>query len=774
MNVLKSSYNYYKTDLKGKLPTELKSILEQWKSTYNTAYEEINRNINKFKYPIGEFGTLATIYYAFYYQNISYSYSDSVIEQRKNDFNYTIKYYYNLFLSKVNKTYTYILNNIPVNEKPFDDILNYQISQIKNSYNEILNLIISSQNEILNLKKQLNTLKVSETNFFEVNNFASDISYEIEEELNPLISNFDNIAEMALNKFDSEESLASRFYLENWENGKQINELYDVINKGTFIEFQNDVYQNLFEEILEIDEVDLKNKILDFITKSNQELQSIFEEKKDNYKNRLQNEIFNQFYNKKGLEEKINSLYAEGLNDLDIDSKNKILQYINEIIENIKAHLTNENARLLNELTSYSNNYNIFAERLNELENKIYTQFSEVIFSISNSFYSNIKKIFYTDYVEKKLDEYYENTIKEKFSEHKFLNISFNLKEIMDEDIELLTSEYKNWTLNQINFLNEKKIQHLNELFMMANLKNEIKTKINNFYNTILLKTLEQKAIYKSGDEGILDYDFSETIMNDINSLINTKINQAKAIIEKMKGKKYNIEPDWNIPDFSSVKRNLFTPIIIDFNDNFCKAFDSKEKQDFNNEISKSINSNFKQIIENFVPSFGKDYFENILKYNEIQKIKSLYGNLKFSLGVTLTYYIFLTASNSIELMPEDLEIKILTLNNIYSIVNSKNNEVLSILNSKFDEFLELTKNKLVEKYINYMKNDFTLKSSFDENIMDLIKTILENKRYIFENEYINIMNSFIKNPFIDKYSKAIKEGTNDMLYFIEENREEN
>ena len=77
---------------------------------------------------------------------------------------------------------------------------------------------------------------------------------------------------------------------------------------------------------------------------------------------------------------------------------------------------------------------------------------------------------------------------------------------------------------------------------MMANLKNEIKTKINNFYNTILLKTLEQKAIYKSGDEGILDYDFSETIMNDINSLINTKINQAKAIIEKMKGKKYNIE----------------------------------------------------------------------------------------------------------------------------------------------------------------------------------------------------------------------------------------
>jgi len=58
-----------------------------------------------------------------------------------NDFNYTIKFYYNLFLSKVNKTYTCLLNNIPINDKPFVDILNDQIFMIKASYNDIIKFI---------------------------------------------------------------------------------------------------------------------------------------------------------------------------------------------------------------------------------------------------------------------------------------------------------------------------------------------------------------------------------------------------------------------------------------------------------------------------------------------------------------------------------------------------------------------------------------------------------------------------------------------------------
>ena len=772
LNILKSSYNYYKNDLKNKLPVELNSILQQWKSVYNKVYQDINSNIDKFKYPLGQFSNLATIYYSFYYYNISYFYSDSVIEQRKSDFNFTIKYYYNLFLSKINKTYSYIINNMPKNEKPFDNLLNYQIEQIKNSKEEILNLFTTSLNEILNITKQLNILKVSETNFFDANSYAIDVEDTIEEELSSLVSDFEDISYKANNKYDSIESVASCFYLENMINGNQTNELYEAINKGTFIEFQTVAYQNLFEETLEIDEIDLKNKILEFFTKYNEELNNIFENKNEKYKNMLQNEIFTQFYNgKNALEKKINSLYSEGLNDLDINSKNKILKYIDDIIESIKNHMINEKERLTNDLTSYSNNYNVFVQRLNKLENEIFNKFYTAIFSVPNSFYSNINKKFYTDYIEKYLEQYYNNTMKEKFSEHAFLNITLNLKEKMDENIETLTSEYKNWTLSQLIFLNNKTIQNLNELFSISTLKNDIKKKIDNLYKTLLLDILKEKAIYTSGNEGILDYDFSETILNDINSVINEKIADTNKIVEKMKGNKYDIEEELVRPDFNKVERKIFKNITDDFN-TFTEIFDSKEKEDFKKEITKCIKSNFKQILDNFVPSFAKDFFERVLKFNEIQKIQSLYQNLKYSIGISLSYYLFLTYTNSIELMPKDLEIKILSLNNIDSVINSKNNQILSILNSKFDEFLELITNNFVEKYINYMKNDITLINSFNISIIDFIKILLENNRFVYGNEYKTMMNSYIKNPFIKQYSKTIQEATNNMINYIQENKE--
>jgi hypothetical protein len=242
INILKSSFNYYKKELNDKIPTELNLIFEQWENLYNKVYEDIETNINKFKYPIEEFNTMALIYYEFYRQNISYSYSESIVEQRMYDLNNTIKYYYNFFLSRVNQTYTYILSNIPLNEKPFDNILRNQIDQIKNSYDEIINLALQSQNEIINLKKQLRTFKVSETNFFEVNSHSVDLSYKIEDELAPLIAKFSEISQMAPNKYDSVESVISSFYLENMENGRQINELLNNTN----IEFQNEEYQTLF------------------------------------------------------------------------------------------------------------------------------------------------------------------------------------------------------------------------------------------------------------------------------------------------------------------------------------------------------------------------------------------------------------------------------------------------------------------------------------------------------------------------------------------------
>lgn len=80
-------------------------------------------NITYFKSKIEEFPTLCSFYYQMYKKNITYDYVDSLKSQRKNDLNYTVKYYYNLILSKVNKAFSDFLNNIPINEKLFDEIL---------------------------------------------------------------------------------------------------------------------------------------------------------------------------------------------------------------------------------------------------------------------------------------------------------------------------------------------------------------------------------------------------------------------------------------------------------------------------------------------------------------------------------------------------------------------------------------------------------------------------------------------------------------------------
>ena len=772
-NVLILSYDYYKKDLQEKLPIELESILNNFKSLFDTVYEEISTNINKFKYPINEFSDLATIYNAFYSTNISYLYLSSIVDQRRNDLNYTVKYYYNLFISKINNIYSYIKNNVPVNEKPFNNVFDNQISQIDNSYKEIFNLFQTSHNNIINLKNQLSILKVIDSNFFKVNEYWDNIADEIEEKINPYIEKFEEIVERVSNKFQSEESLATRFYLENYENNKQIDEIYETINKGTFIDFQNTQYQELFTSVLEIDDKNLQNKILDFISNSNENLSNSFMIRRQNYKNRLQNELYTRMYNTENIKNLINLMYSGGLNNLDINSKNTILDLINDVINKIEEIMKKEENRLLNSLTSYSDNFDKINNTINNLKKDIFNQFNDVIYSPINSFYSQIKQKFYIDYIENNLNDYYTKTLNEDFPEKEFLNITINLKEYIIKDLESIINEYKKIALDEINYLNKQKTEYLDELFIIQNVKNNINTKIENLYNQILYRALGQIEKYNSGDEGIIDYDFDNALKSEINSKIESNINEAKKIIEnKMKGPNYTIIEDWKIVDFSFLKRDLFNGIKNDFREDFYKTYNSATNEEFYKEISGIINNNYEQIIKDFVPSFGKDYFERNLKYNEIQKIESLYSNLKLSIGITLSYYMFLSFSDKLNLMPEDLAKKILSLNEINSIVNIKNNDVLLSLNTKFDNFLDSTKTNLITTYIETMQSKLSLENKFNEKIWDLIKDILIDQKTNFQNIYYNYMNTYIKNPFIENYSKVLREKTNDMLDYIEENRE--
>ena len=52
---------------------------------------------------------------------------------------------------------------------------------------------------------------------------------------------------------------------------------------------------------------------------------------------------------------------------------------------------------------------------------------------------------------------------------------------------------------------------------------------------------------------------------------------------------------------------------------------------------------------------------------------------------------------------------------------------------------------------------------------MSEINNTLNGRKYNFENENINKVNDFIKNPFIQEYTKTLNKETNEMLSFVEE-----
>ena len=130
-NLLLSSYNYFKNKISNILPNELDNIKSQWENSFNELYNNIDSNKEKFKSSIYEFFLIGNFYHQAYSQNIAYDYSELIVDKLKNEFNYSNKYYYNVITSKLNDTYSYILNNLPMNEKPFDDILNIRINEIK-------------------------------------------------------------------------------------------------------------------------------------------------------------------------------------------------------------------------------------------------------------------------------------------------------------------------------------------------------------------------------------------------------------------------------------------------------------------------------------------------------------------------------------------------------------------------------------------------------------------------------------------------------------------
>ena len=299
------------------------------------------------------------------------------------------------------------------------------------------------------------------------------------------------------------------------------------------------------------------------------------------------------------MEKEINTIYSNGLKSINKNSKNIIYGYLNEVLAKVKSHISNEAKRLTDQLTSYSKNYNVIKNRLNNYKTSIYSQFYNTVLSVTNEFYSNVTKKFYTDYIEKYLADYQTYANEMDFTEYSFLNISMNLKEIINQNIEVLINDYKELTKNQIDFLNQKKVQELNQLFVFSDIQKTINTEIDNSYTQVLEPVLKKVAIYNSGDEQVSDYDLPNNILEDIDKLIAQKINESKEKINEMKGNDYLEENYYIPPDFTLVKITEFSQIEHLFN-NFTSVFSNQELKNFKNVVLENVKNNFKLIINNF------------------------------------------------------------------------------------------------------------------------------------------------------------------------------
>ena len=763
-NLLIASYNYFKNKIANILPNELDEILQQFQNIYEGIYKDIDNNRDNFKSSVQDFFYMGNIYLQIYTQNISYGYGESIVQKLKNDFIYTNKYYYNLIMSKVNKTYSTILNNLPNSEKPFDDLVNMRKEEIKQSNIDLLNELQISKNKILNNTYQEITLKTNQNNFFDSNDLIKNHILNFYSSINKELINLSSLVFQII-KDNPDELFAAKFYLENSINGKQIKEIYEAINKVTFVDLQKDVYQKLIDDTWKIERDEIIKNALNLLLKLNETNSNNFNYEFEKYKEILQNKIYDEFYIKDDLINQIKSLFSKGINNLKENSRDEIYSLLDKILYNIIGQINNEVARFSSELTSYSNNFTFIEKRLNDYKKLIYDEFIKAITYVVNDFNEEILEKFYNDYIEKGLNEFEQNLHDKNFGTVQFLNMTINLNEKIDKL--LIINEYKNFTLSQIEFLYQKNMQTLDELFIFSDIKKRINDVIDNGYNSILLPALEKVAIYHQGDEGVSDYDFSDTILTEIDSFIDEKISEVKNITEEMKGEEFIIN-DFIPADFSMAHEgNIYDQIELMFK-NFSLFYTNKEMKEFKQIMGENVMNNFKELINNFIPSFGVDFFDRILKYNEIQKIKMLYHNLKYSIAGTIIYYISLATYQNDKYLPVDIKKQIYNLNNLDSVVTSKNNFIISSLNDKLDKHFEEIQNYIVNKYINEMITTEEFDMKFDTNLKNKIIEIINGNIHNYENDYNNMMQTYIKKPFIEKYETMLREATEEMKSFID------
>ena len=766
--IINSCYNYYQPNIKGRIEPLLNNISFQWTQYFQDLYTDIKNNINNFKNSILELSNMAGYYLSVLNSNITKNYFNSIQKHQKSEFNYTITYYYNILLQQVKSSHQLVISKLPFNQIGFNNIINQRKNEIDDIFNELIKNIEDSQNEALNLDQQLYVLDVAETNFFDINDILSDNELNNENKLKSILN---NIRLIRNDKSNDEISLSARFYLENSESGRQIEELYQQINDKVFVYLNLEKFKKILDENWIFDQDSFIKDLNNILYNSNLEIQKELKTEEEKHMSTLEEEI-TKTYNKDEISIKINNNYKEGVKNLELSQINDINKNINDILDKIHQELTKE-ANLLKETSnSYNKNFTKIQERLSNYKNQIIGQVKTNLFSVINTFYQNINNTLYTNYFAPNLDNYISQAerVTSKMTEIKLLNSSYNSGEIINKIILDLIKNYKSFTLNEIESNYNEIYLEIKKIFENQNWEKLIIEKIDESYNLILLPVLKEVAKYDTGITGYDEYDLNDNIIKDIDEVISTKTENIKNIIDETKGNNFEIDiKKWKKLDFSLVYETVKK--ICNSLNIFISSEGDNQKEKVDNFLKDIMMANFNDLLENIIPSFGNRFFQRIINYNENFKISSLYNTLKYSLIPTVGYYNFLKISSKLKALTKDLKLKIYSLNDLDLTAQKKNKEVLDLLNQKAKEFIDDSQEFLVNKYKDYIKSDVSIEQSFSTTIIYEIMKNLNELEDNFNENYTNLMNNYFKDQLISSYTKVMNQKTEEMILSVVEKR---
>ena len=759
--LIKSSYIYYKNNIETKLENILNNINNKLNESFNSLEEEINNNLQKFKYSINEFGFISRLYEIIISQNISNNYYDSIITFQKKEFNYTISFYYNYLLTLINSTYSNIINNIPYNEMILNNIIDLRKREINDERNKIISKIKESKNKALNIDNQINVLQVEKSNFFGVNSIFINCNNKINDILNDKINKINKINN---NKLDDEYSITSKLYSEYSLFSEQINKFYKDFSDKLYIELNKIKFKELINNNWIFDQDDIIIRLIASLYNSNQDIYKDVLIIKENYTLELEKEI-NKYFTKETMMEKINELYNNGINEFTKSKMDTYKNYLHSILNSIYGHFKNESKRINNTVVSYNSNFTKINNTIKNYKQRIINETKTYYTNVLKEFRDKMMNNVYKEYIEKGLNGYVIECKKftKNFKEYNLLNSSYNLKEIINNIIEEIAYEYKQVVLKQIDY---KYQITLKLMFDFEGLEKLIDEEVDIKFNELLLPFLKKKAINSPGHT---EYDFNENIKKNINTTFNNNTNYIYHLFLSLKGYNYEVNiNNWKHLDFSNVNSKLAN--IENNFEKFILLEKNKENDEINECLKHIIQSNFNLLFNNIISSFGNDFLERSISFNEYYRINDLYDNLKYSLFQTSSFYLNEFDNHKTNTFPKELK-KIYKLNNIELLIQNMSNNLLNLLSSKITEFINDTKDNIIDYYLSFMKGDSFITNSFSQSIKEIINEKFELALNDIENGYTHTLNIYLKDSFIVPYKEIVNKETNEIIDYVKETK---